>query len=779
MNAVEFDLYTLIPNFKMAGFSTSSHAITANFVIVMAIISAIGAIYALKRFIESRSKIIFYTNLVNGIEREDLAAKREDILQKAKKHGNGNLWQEFDESLVYSSDGTKLSNTLDADHFFNERTLARSLTGNRLLAAVPAFLTALGVLGTFAGLQLGLASLELTSESDVNVLKSGIFSMMSGASTAFVTSVWGVLLSLIFNLYEKSLERIIRKNIAVLQDLIDFLYPRITTEQTLIRISDSSNITSRTMQTLAEQIGDRLQQSLMQASESIRIGMNENLNAVQQSMAALSDNMREGLEKGMYEILKPAVDSISQSAQTSGGQMVETLVSQFLGGVDKAGAVQQQAMENAADKVQSAVESMGTQMNVIMQALEAHGRAAQESSQQAISNITQAMQDSQSVFDERSKALNDEFKQQISAVSQASSNSVEEMKSLLTQIIDKNSEQQLSSEARFNQVVHTIESMLQTVSDKSQEIDDQRFQAMERQLSQISSVMHANISGFEQVVSNISEAQAQRDTSRQEEFSNSVLEMRQSQESLLEKLKELSSSFSMVSDKIHALAASHEHLSKNVLGAADNLNTASVSLGTLGLNINNAAGKIENGATLLDNSARETSGVIKDSTLLAKEYSTNLQKSLATIDHIEKQISDTAKTMGAAVNASREGFDKIKADLELFASELLKTSAQHASSLDTYLEHIEKRTLKLFQELANELRTHQNTITEDVQDKYTDFSKDVEQLMQNFGQQTQTQINTRLNEWNAQTSQYTKTMTDAIKALANVVGDIEDKVGKA
>jgi len=779
MNAVEFDLYTLIPNFKLGGLSTNSHAITANFVLVMLFILAIGFIYALKRFWEAYSRVKFYTDLVYGTSREDLAGKREEMLQKAMKHGNGNLWQEFDESLVYSAEGTKLSNTLDADHFFNERTLARSLTGNRLLAAVPAFLTALGVLGTFAGLQLGLASLELTSESDVNVLKSGIFSMMSGASTAFVTSVWGVALSLLFNFYEKSLERIVRKKIATLQDLIDFLYPRITTEQTLIRISDSSNITSRTMQTLAEQIGDRLQQSLMQASESIRIGMNENLAAVQQSMAAISDNMREGLEKGMYEILKPAVDSISQSAQTSSGQMVETLVSQFLGGVDKAGAVQQEAMESAADKVQSAVEGMGAQMNVIMQALEAHGRAAQESSQQAISNITQAMQDSQSAFDERSKSLNDEFKQQISAVSQASSNSVEEMKSLLAQIIDKNSEQQLNSEARFNQVVHTIESMLQTVSEKSQEIDDQRFQAMERQLSHISSVMDANISGFKQVVSDISEVQAQRDSSRQTEFSNSVMEMRQSQESLLEKLKGLSSSFSTVSDKIHALAASHEHLSKNVLGAADNLNTASVSLGTLGLNINNAAGKIENGAALLDNSARETAGVIKDSTLLAKECSTNLQKSLATIDHIERQISDTAKTMGATVSASREGFDKLKTDLELFASELLKTSAQHATSLDTYLEHIEKRTLKLFGDFAGELRTHQSAISEDVQDKYTDFSKDVEQLLQNFGQQTQAQINTRLNEWNARTSEYTKTMTDAVKALASVVDEIEGKVGKA
>ena len=47
------------------------------------------------------------------------------------------LWREFDESLVFSSDQQKLFNTLDAEHFFNARTLASGLTASRLLAAAP------------------------------------------------------------------------------------------------------------------------------------------------------------------------------------------------------------------------------------------------------------------------------------------------------------------------------------------------------------------------------------------------------------------------------------------------------------------------------------------------------------------------------------------------------------------------------------------------------------------------------------------------------------------
>lgn len=779
MNAVFFDLNTLFPDFSLAFDSTSSDSITASFVVVMFLILIISAAYAFYRFIGVHQIINYYKRIINGLTQDQLAEKREEICKTVEKTKFGKLWKDFDSSLVYSIDGKILLNTLSADYFFNENSLARSLSGNRLLASIPALLTGIGVLGTFAGLQLGLASLDLTADSDVNVLKSSIFSMMSGASTAFVTSVWGVSLSLLFNLFEKLLERNVRRKIAFFQDHIDNLFPKITTEQTLINISDTSKITSQTMQTLAEQIGDRLQQSLMQASDSIRQGMNDNLLAVQQSMAAISDNMREGLEKGMHEILKPAIESITQSAQNSSGDMVRTLVSQFMDGVHKAGSGQQEALEKAASNVQSAVNGMASQMGSIMQALELHGKAAHENSQEAINSIAQALQNSQAAFEERSKLLYNEFNQQFATVSDASTQSVVEMKEILSQIIERNSEQQKISESRFNDIVNNIETMIETVSTKSQEIDEVRSKSLEQQLNHITSVMESKITGFEEVVSNISEAQTERDSKRQEAFSNSVLEMRQSQDSLLEKLKELSTSFASVSEQINELASSHEHLSKNVLNAAENLSTASISLGSLGLNLNTASGKIENGATLLESGARETSGVIKESTMLARECASNLQKSLTTIDHIEHQISETAKTMNATVSSSRDGFEKIKTDLEVFASELLKISAQHASSFDSYLENIAKRSQKMFEELANELRIQQNTISEDVQDKYVEFSKDVEKLLQNFSQQTQSQINSRLNDWNAHTSEYTKTMTDAIKVLASVVDEIDTKVGKA
>lgn len=117
-----------------------------------------------------------------------IATQRREIVQNAMKNPElGTVWQEFDQSLIESNG--KLYNTVDAAYFFNTHTLASGLTENRLFAAVPGFLTALGVLGTFLGLTFGLGEIHL--DQGTQEMQKGISAMASGASTAFLTSLWG------------------------------------------------------------------------------------------------------------------------------------------------------------------------------------------------------------------------------------------------------------------------------------------------------------------------------------------------------------------------------------------------------------------------------------------------------------------------------------------------------------------------------------------------------------------------------------------------------------
>ena len=343
MNDNVFSLSNLIPEFSelLNGHISSPHGLSALIVTFLFLFSGGFLAFAVWKYFHANRAIKFYKKLLNGVSAEELAKKQRDITKRALENNSyGKLWREFDETLVLSGDGNRLFNTIDAEHFFNTSTLAKGLTENRLLAAVPGFLTAIGVIGTFAGLQMGLASLELTQDSGVEILQQGIGNIISGASIAFLTSVWGVITSVLFNFIEKLLERSVRKNIMDLQNHIDYLYPRINPEQSLVTITELNRSSNETLQGLAEKIGDRLQEALVESTDSIKSGLVESLN----------------------QIMAPAVQSLVENAQNGSQEAFDGLLTKFLDGVGEAGASQKEMMQNASNDVRHALSDLGQQM---------------------------------------------------------------------------------------------------------------------------------------------------------------------------------------------------------------------------------------------------------------------------------------------------------------------------------------------------------------------------------------------------------------------------------
>jgi hypothetical protein len=298
----------LLPNFyAMNTFRYQELVVSDWFWLGMMAIMAVAITSLSYYFAKYRKNVSLVESLIKGQTREELAWKRQEILEKAQNSRvkAGKLWEEFDESLVYSPDRDKLYNTLDADHFFNGRTLAYGLTSSRLLAATPTFLTAIGVLGTFIGLTIGLRGLQVDAD-DVDTLRVGIASMINGAAIAFLTSVWGIGLSLLLNVIEKLVERSALRRINKLQHTIDFLYQRMPAEHSLIHIAESSQASKEALQELHERIGDRLQETVSGMSEAMQQAISDSLNnvmapAIQALVDNASNQSNEVLEKSCCE----------------------------------------------------------------------------------------------------------------------------------------------------------------------------------------------------------------------------------------------------------------------------------------------------------------------------------------------------------------------------------------------------------------------------------------------------------------------------------------------
>lgn len=126
-------------------------------------------------------------------------------------------WEEYSQTFIMS--GEKLQKTPeDAYHFFNESSLLSNKLSLRYWYGVPNILVGFGILGTFVGLTLGIADFKTGSTPEI---KASINVLLSGMGLAFVTSIWGMLLSMGFNILEKNLFSKVHKEIRNLCKKLD------------------------------------------------------------------------------------------------------------------------------------------------------------------------------------------------------------------------------------------------------------------------------------------------------------------------------------------------------------------------------------------------------------------------------------------------------------------------------------------------------------------------------------------------------------------------------
>ena len=85
---------------------------------------------------------------------------------------------------------------IDIDKYFSLVNIIEIPSKRKKAELVPGILTALGILGTFLGLLIGLSELNTTSNDN---LTASVGTVINGMTLAFWTSIFGILSSLIWN----------------------------------------------------------------------------------------------------------------------------------------------------------------------------------------------------------------------------------------------------------------------------------------------------------------------------------------------------------------------------------------------------------------------------------------------------------------------------------------------------------------------------------------------------------------------------------------------------
>ncbi|MDC0206417.1 anti-phage ZorAB system protein ZorA [Nitrospinae bacterium] len=210
-------------------------------------------------------------------------------------------WSEFWETVVINKDQSgndQFFNTVDAEYFFNEENLISDHIDIRFYNALPGILTALGILGTFLGLMFGLSNLDFASANS-NELKEGIASLLSGATIAFSTSVWGMFSSICFNVLEKKCIKKLSLKVNDVKKLIDDLFDKKPAEKWLSEIHKEACQQTKTL----KEFNDDLTLSIGEALES---AFEKRLSPSLEKLGEAIENLNNAGVKGISESMQKA-----------------------------------------------------------------------------------------------------------------------------------------------------------------------------------------------------------------------------------------------------------------------------------------------------------------------------------------------------------------------------------------------------------------------------------------------------------------------------------------
>lgn len=253
-------------------------------------------------------------------------------------------WREFKETLVFSPD--TIRNTIPANYFFSTQSFAPNLSANRLLHAVPATLTGIGLLGTFIGLTSGLSGLDLSSDS-TDRIQAGIGQLVASASLGFSSSVWGIFLSIVVTAVMRMAERNVSAKARSLANDIDEALVFQTAERSLAEIERHSLDSAGALNELHEKIGTSLQEAIQ----------------------GMSNELQEALSSAITSSITPVMESITDRSMNQSHEVFTQLVEKFAAAFTDMGERQAKELKSASDAINTSLNKVSKDLDHILGSL--------------------------------------------------------------------------------------------------------------------------------------------------------------------------------------------------------------------------------------------------------------------------------------------------------------------------------------------------------------------------------------------------------------------------
>lgn len=396
------------------------------------------------------------------------ATNSDDTLNELKETKIASIAESYAETICIDITERKQTNTPALEIFSEFSTCSAHKINLRLLDTAAGTLVGLGLLGTFLGLTLGIKDFD--SSSTQNIQKS-IQLLLSGMGTAFITSLVGMLLSMIYSLCDKYWRNRLSKYLHVLTKKLDSLY-----------YIDDRTLDDLNEQALAKSIASTMKEVVEHEMRSVVNALNEKLTYNNESGEATT------IANAIREILKENQEQSKALKSFSTDLAIE--------------------LNNGFDEVLS--RQMQQKILPLMENVDATTKAIVEHIDQMASQVSSPATDMiQTVVDELKNSMSEMMKEFSSGLSGSATNELETLAHQLGTAAQSmadfpNNMAHISSTLQV--MIEEVKNTVSEISHTSANANSTAMQQMQEQITFATSAISAAIAEVKDVMSGISQS---------------------------------------------------------------------------------------------------------------------------------------------------------------------------------------------------------------------------------------------------------------------------------
>ena len=580
-------------------------------------------------------------------------------------------WREFEDSLITRShnENQMVYKTDEASLFFSEERLLGQHLNLRFWNSVPALLVGLGILGTFVGLVWGLIPFSGINFEQTSQIQVAIKKLLSGVSTAFVTSVWGMLTSLAFNGLEKWRISRVSQAIANLQRELDRLFTLTTQEEISFRQEDELAQQTQALKSFSTDLANDIKSAMAEGRQQI---LTELHNAPEAFSNAMAEQLAPSLDK-----LNETVEELREQKEESSADAIGQLIEQFQASLSTSTVTQMEELAKTVGDASQSLMNLPDQMG------------------QMIAGVREQMDQTRHLLAETTEAQTAQMQRMMDGMLSTFQGTIDTQQAGLSETTHSLNEQ-------MKQVGSDIQNLLESAANRANEQLGQRMADMEAVSDQSIETLQAAIGELRQSITST---------------------LNQQQQAISEVTSQTAKASAEAIDQMQQLVdRAATRLGESVEGAEKSINTL---LQQQGDQIEAFNAQIMNSQTTLTRS-REMLEQMNTSVASVRQLiektealSEQLMKGTAQLESAGQHLTEASEAFNREnekhLTANRETTEQIQA-----AVGHLNDSVQRFQTIDSGLQGI-------FAEIEKGLNTYATTSRESINQYLSDFSDQLAQ----------------------------------------------------